>query len=68
MAAGSGESERVGLCFGCQHARVVHSDRGSTFYQCQRSAYDARFPKYPRLPVLQCAGYESKENIGKRED
>jgi hypothetical protein len=38
--------------------REIHSDRGSTFYMCQLSATDARFPKYPRLPVLQCLGYE----------
>jgi hypothetical protein len=39
------------------HMREIHSDRGSTFYMCQLSATDARFPKYPRLPVLQCLGY-----------
>jgi hypothetical protein len=25
---------------------------------CGRSATDPRFPKYPRLPVVRCAGYE----------
>src|SRR5260370_32472363 len=34
------------------------SDRGSIFYLCRLSAHDPRFPKFPRLPVLQCAGYE----------
>jgi hypothetical protein len=48
----------VGLCADCQFMRVVESDRGSTFYRCDLSAIDARFPKYPRLPVLHCAGYE----------
>jgi hypothetical protein len=38
--------------------RQIESDRGSTFYLCERSATDANFTKYPRLPVLQCAGYE----------
>ena len=38
--------------------RRIESDRGSIFYLCERSATDARFPKYPRLPVLQCVGYE----------
>ena len=60
MVAGQ-ESERVGLCFRCRHVRIVCTDRGGIFYQCQRSAYDPRYPKYPRLPVLQCPGYESKE-------
>jgi hypothetical protein len=49
---------QVGLCSHCLHMREIHSDRGSTFYMCQLSATDARFPKYPRLPVLQCLGYE----------
>jgi hypothetical protein len=31
--------------------------RHSTFYLCQRSFTDERFPKYPRLPVRQCIGY-----------
>ena len=38
--------------------RRVQSDRGSVFYQCQLSATDPSFPKYPRLPVLHCAGHE----------
>jgi hypothetical protein len=36
----------------------MKSDRGSVFYLCQLSASDARFAKYPRLPVLECAGYQ----------
>jgi hypothetical protein len=36
----------------------MESDRGSVFYLCQLSANDARFAKYPRLPVLQCEGYQ----------
>jgi hypothetical protein len=55
------EPERVGLCATCQQVRVVCTDRGSVFYQCQRSATDPRYPKYPRLPVLRCPGYERKE-------
>jgi hypothetical protein len=49
---------RVGLCADCRFMRRIESDRGSTFYLCERSATDANFPKYPRLPILQCAGYE----------
>ncbi len=48
----------VGLCANCRFMRRIESDRGSIFYLCERSATDASFPKYPRLPVLQCAGYE----------
>ncbi len=38
--------------------RQVTSDRGATFYRCALSDTDPRFPRYPRLPVLECAGYE----------
>ena len=48
----------VGLCADCCHMRIITSDRGSQFYLCTRSATDSSFPKYPRLPVLQCRGYE----------
>jgi hypothetical protein len=55
------ERERAGLCADCKHVRLIRSDRGATFYFCERSASDKSFPKYPRLPVIQCRGYESKE-------
>jgi hypothetical protein len=56
---------RPGLCASCQHARTVSSAKGSTFWLCRKSESDARFPKYPRLPVLRCAGYE---RAGSAED
>jgi hypothetical protein len=52
------ERECAGLCADCRFMRRIKSDRGSTFYFCERSENDPRFPKYPRLPVLQCAGFE----------
>ena len=55
-----GERVRVGLCLQCKHSRVVESDRGSRFYLCQLSLSDPRFPKYPRLPVIQCTGHVPK--------
>ena len=54
----SDEHARVGLCFACRYGRVIVSDRGSRFYFCERSKTDPRFPKYPPLPVVACAGYE----------
>jgi hypothetical protein len=54
-------SEAVGLCATCRHARPVTSARGSTFWRCALSERDPRFPKYPRLPVLACAGYARDE-------
>jgi hypothetical protein len=54
----------VGLCAACAHGRAVVSGRGSTFWLCQLSASDPRFAKYPRLPVLRCAGFEPRGDQG----
>jgi hypothetical protein len=47
-----------GLCGVCAHARVITSDRRARFILCEKSKTDARFPRYPALPVIRCAGYE----------
>jgi hypothetical protein len=54
------EQRRVGLCCDCVNAQRIQSDRGSTFYRCKLSETDPTFPKYPRLPVLQCFGHTRK--------
>jgi hypothetical protein len=53
----------IGLCAACRHVRVVQNTRGSTFYLCRLAEEDARFARYPRLPVLHCAGYEPSKKI-----
>ena len=50
----------AGLCDGCRFRREVVSARGSRFILCERSFTDTRYPRYPRLPVLACTGYEPK--------
>jgi hypothetical protein len=55
--AGPSFGAAPGLCASCVHARVVETARQSTFLLCGLSFTDARFPKYPRLPVLTCEGY-----------
>jgi hypothetical protein len=52
-------STNPGLCAKCAHVKVVSSARGSAFYLCERAKSDPRYAKYPRLPVLRCAGFES---------
>ena len=48
-----------GLCDRCAHQRVVPTTRGSVFSLCERSRDDPEcFPRYPRLPVLRCDGFE----------
>ena len=56
-----------GLCRTCVHAKIVRSDRGSTFLRCLLADRDARFPKYPRLPVLKCEGYVHRGGTEKTE-
>jgi hypothetical protein len=31
---------------------------------CERSKTDPRYPKYPRVPVLECRGYERRSSAG----
>lgn len=31
-----------------------------TFYLCERSLSDPDFPKYPRIPVIECRSYEPR--------
>jgi hypothetical protein len=52
-------SPEPGLCSTCVHQQVVKTGRGSIFSLCLRHRTEPeRYPKYPRLPVTRCAGYE----------
>ena len=51
---------RAGLCDRCVHQKLIGNTRGSTFSLCERSKTDRRFPKYPRLPVVRCVGFEER--------
>jgi hypothetical protein len=49
----------AGLCDRCAHQKLIQNTRGSTFSMCLRHRTEPeRYPKYPRLPVLACTGYE----------
>ena len=56
------ERRSVGLCFDCEHGREVESSHHTTFHLCQRSTTDSSFPRYPRLPVIECRGYDRRES------
>jgi hypothetical protein len=49
-----------GLCDTCRHQRLVRTGRGSVFTMCLKSREDPAFPKYPRVPVEACTGYERR--------
>lgn len=52
---------RNGLCDGCRHQRLVPNTRGSVFSLCERSREDPAYPRYPRIPVLSCPGFEPRD-------
>lgn len=56
-------TQPVGLCKTCRYVRIVRSGRNATYFLCERSKTDRRFEKYPRIPVLQCVGYESSNGV-----
>jgi hypothetical protein len=49
-----------GLCGRCRYARTIRNRRGSIFFLCGLAERDARFPKYPVLPMMRCSGFQSR--------
>jgi hypothetical protein len=47
-----------GLCRDCQHVRLNQTRRGPAYLRCTRAEWDPALPRYPRLPVIACPGYE----------
>ena len=48
------------MCDSCRHQKLIRTGRGSVFSMCERSKREPAYPKYPRLPVLACPGYERR--------
>ena len=51
---------KAGLCDSCRHQKVIRNTRGSAFSLCELSKVDARFRKYPPIPVVRCSGYQQR--------
>jgi len=47
-----------GLCASCRHAKLNETRRDTAYLRCARAAWDDSLPRYPRLPVLECAGFQ----------
>jgi len=59
------EEDRVGICVRCRFGRPQTSPRSTErFWRCDRSDADPSFPRYPRIPVLACRGFDSLEGEG----
>jgi hypothetical protein len=56
-APGQAQDECAGLCARCLHVQIVVTPRESRFYLCRLSLTDPAFPRYPRIPVISCAGF-----------
>lgn len=54
----AGPAVQCGLCGQCRFKRIIRSDKGILYIQCERSTFDLSYPKYPRLPVTACEGFE----------
>lgn len=59
----AGQAKPAGLCPKCANVKIIRSSKGSTFYLCQLSATDPRFPKYPPQPVFACGGFICSPSI-----
>jgi hypothetical protein len=57
-----------GLCGACGHSRRIETARGSIFRLCERSATDPRFPRYPTLPVVECAVFKPGTSDGSGDE
>ncbi len=55
------DAPAAGLCDTCRFQQEVRNTRGSSFSLCARSREDPAYPRYPRLPVLSCPGYERRK-------
>ncbi|HUN79404.1 MAG TPA: hypothetical protein VMU32_10815 [Solirubrobacteraceae bacterium] len=52
----------AGLCDSCRFQQEVRTTRGSRFSLCLRSRSEPDdYPRYPRLPVLSCAGHRPRD-------
>jgi hypothetical protein len=43
----------------------VVAGANSRFWLCELSRTDPRFPRYPRLPVLRCDGFQPQQEDGR---
>jgi len=47
----------VGQCVRCRFAQQQISAGGNQFWRCSRSDDGPEYPRYPRLPVVDCPGF-----------
>lgn len=55
-------SMTIGLCEACIFHSLVVSSKGTEFHLCEKSKTNPSFPRYPRLPVKECEGFQAEKN------
>jgi hypothetical protein len=53
-----------GLCADCAFVHRNETRKGTVYWRCTRAASDPGFPRYPRLPVISCPGFEVPDQAG----
>ena len=56
----------IGLCETCSFHTLITNKQKGTFHLCKKSKTDSAFSKYPRLPVLNCKGYQSTKRARRK--
>jgi hypothetical protein len=54
------------LCQTRSSMREIVTPKGSRFLLCQLSQTNLEYPNYPPQPVVQCDGYQQKEQTKER--
>jgi hypothetical protein len=67
VACSHRQQPEVGLCVTCVFARPIDSAKRSRFWLCGLHDENPSYPKYPRLPVLHCHGYQPGTGVAKRD-
>ena len=50
-----------GLCADCMHPKLNVTRVGTAYLRCTRAQWDTRLARYPRLPVMECVGFEQRQ-------
>lgn len=54
----------IGLCGLCIYHSLIRNSKGVQYHLCAYSKKNEIFPKYPKLPILNCPAFHSA-NEGK---
>ena len=56
-----------GLCGRCAFVKELRSSRGSVFFMCSLADTRPELPRYPRLPVMECAEFRPNKSNAQKD-